>query len=86
MRQRIQAVKKRGRGRVEKFIANAEDPPRAGSRCLFPTAPSDNLLQRNAVARSAPGGDDNLRIEFGNFVESDPLTWLCNEFASRRFY
>src|SRR5579864_304703 len=60
--QRPQTECESGRGSVQKFVTNAVNPAGFGSAHLFPAAVTNNFLERNAVARAAPGGDKYIGI------------------------
>ena len=61
--QRLQTLNQRGCRRIQKFVANAEDPLVARGCSAMPATFGNDFLQRHAIARAAPGRNDYLRIQ-----------------------
>src|SRR5205085_5457036 len=81
----VQAAEKSGSRRVEIFVANAVDAAVSYGRYAFPVAAAGDLLQRNAVASSAPGGNDDIGIGRSDLLERNLRTGSSNEFTSSSF-
>src|SRR6476646_8226332 len=81
----VQAAEKRGGRRVEIFVANAVDAAASYGRYVFPVAAAGDLFQRNAVAGSAPGGNDDIRIGRSDLLERNLRAGSSNEFTSSGF-
>src|SRR3981189_2500130 len=60
--QRAQTENESRRGSIQKFVSNPVNTPYFRSLDVFPSAIVNDLFQRNAVARSAPGGDDYVGV------------------------
>src|ERR1700730_10322401 len=86
MSQGVESLKKRGSGSVEKFVADAEDAPSAGSSGLLPAAIGDDFFQRNAVSCTAPRGNDDVGIQSRNFFGRDLLAGDALEASASSFH
>ena len=84
--QRIQALKQRGRGRIEIFVAYAEDATCQGRGGWLPRAAGDDFFQRHAIARAAPCGHDHFRVECGDVCEGNPAAGCAHEFSTGGFH
>jgi hypothetical protein len=60
--QRAQAMHEGGRGSVQEFVSNAVDAVFFGGAHCFPSAITNDFLQRNSVSRTTPCGHDHIRI------------------------
>src|SRR5579885_2860639 len=68
-RQGVQAADERWRRGVQKLVGNAVHASIFRGWNIFPVADSDNLFERNPIARPAPGRDDHLGIERRGIIE-----------------
>src|SRR5260370_25969554 len=65
--QRVEAAQERGSRRVEIFVADAVDAGRAHGASALPIPVGDDFFQRHAVARSAPGSDQDIGLQAQHF-------------------
>ena len=79
------AIEKSGRRGIQKFIANAIDTPISDGASILPLPVSDDFFEGYAIARSAPGGDHDVRIETGDFFVGNLMPGSACEPASRSF-
>lgn len=61
-----QSLQQGRRGSVEELVTDAVNASLADGAQVGPAASFDNFLQRNAVASSAPGGNEDVGIEGAN--------------------
>src|SRR5271166_953645 len=82
-RQGIQPLKQRGSRRIEILIADAVNPGSAGGASSLPAALGENLVERDAVARSAPGRDEDIRVQSRDFFGGNLLSRSAEKLTSR---
>src|SRR3954467_15213786 len=72
--QRLQPINERGAGRVQELVVDAVHATVARCRRLRPPALLHDLLQRDAIARTAPGGNDHVWCRCSNLFGGDLLS------------
>src|SRR5271156_6454685 len=80
--QGIESAEQRGSGGVEVLIPNAVDTRSTSGASSPPVAIGNDFIQRHAVAGSAPGRDQDIRIHAGNLIEGNPLPRLVMRSAA----
>src|SRR4051794_40115850 len=83
--QRMQAMDKGGCGCIEEFVSEAVNAAAVSGGGVLPMAVADDLLEGDAVSGTAPGGDDDLGVFFGDLFGCGLLAWGTEEGASGGF-
>src|SRR5438128_5384749 len=84
-RKRPQALDQSGCGRVEKFVANTVDAAGLTGAHLAPATVADDLFQRHAITRAAPGRDKDVGVLVKHCLGQALRTCFADELATRCF-
>src|SRR5437660_895504 len=80
-RKRPQALDQSGCGRVEKFVANTVDAAGLNGAHLAPATVADDLFQRHAITRAAPGRDKDVGVLVKHCLGQALRTCFADELA-----